>query len=97
MTNPETVVIAGAVAEASQALIPTIEKQLPLYIPVPPRVFASAPGSEIVSIGAIRTALDAKEQNALECKLGALPSRVQTAQGSDLTFASVQDNYLFTK
>jgi predicted NBD/HSP70 family sugar kinase len=71
MTNPETAVIAGAIAEASRALIPTIEKQLPLYTPVPPpRVFASALGSEIVSIGAIRTALDYTEQNALEIKLG---------------------------
>ena len=71
LVNPEIVVLAGAIAEASQVLIPTIEQHLPLHTMVPPTVFASGLGSEIVSIGAVRTALDYTEAHALELDLSA--------------------------
>ncbi|TFD88525.1 ROK family protein [Cryobacterium lactosi] len=71
LVNPEIVVLAGAIAEASRALIPTIEQHLPLHTLMPPRIFASALGSEIVSIGAVRTALDHTEVHALDLSLAA--------------------------
>jgi predicted NBD/HSP70 family sugar kinase len=69
LVNPEIVVIAGAIAEASRLLIPTIVEQLPLHTMVAPRVFASTLGGEIVSIGAVRFALDYADANALDLKL----------------------------
>lgn len=77
LVNPEIVVIAGAIAEASRLLLPTIERHLPAHTMVPPTVFTSGLGSEIVSIGAVRTALDYTEAHALELDLSAatVPAR----------------------
>ncbi|OFI37403.1 sugar kinase [Arthrobacter sp. SW1] len=66
MVNPELVVIAGAVAESAQALLPAIERELPDFTHTPPRVMVSALGEGIVSIGAVRHALDYVEDNALD-------------------------------
>jgi predicted NBD/HSP70 family sugar kinase len=66
LVNPELVVLAGGVAASAGALIPSIEKQLPKFTHTPPRVEASALGDGIVSIGAIRHALDYVEENALD-------------------------------
>jgi len=66
LLNPEIVVIAGAVAQASQLIVATIQEQLPRYTVVPPTILASDLGSEIVSIGAVRTALDYAEAHALD-------------------------------
>ena len=69
--NPELVVIGGAVAEAAQSLLPSIEKQLPTHTSTPPRVAASTLGDTIVAVGAVRHALNYVEQNALDLTLTA--------------------------
>jgi predicted NBD/HSP70 family sugar kinase len=66
LLNPEIVVIGGAVAGASRYIIPTIEAELPRFTDVPPRVLASELGQEVVSLGAVRTALDHAEAHALD-------------------------------
>ena len=66
MTNPELVVIAGAVAESAGALLPAISRDLPQFTHTPPRVLASTLGEGIVSLGAVRHALDYVEENALD-------------------------------
>jgi predicted NBD/HSP70 family sugar kinase len=67
--NPELIVIGGAVATAAKALLPEIEKQLATFTTTPPRVAASSLGDTIVSIGAVRHALNYVEQHALDLKL----------------------------
>ncbi|MBD1537589.1 ROK family protein [Arthrobacter sp. S13_S34] len=66
LANPELVVLAGGVAASARALIPVIEEQLPKFTFTPPRVEASSLGDGIVSIGAIRLALDYVEEHALD-------------------------------
>ena len=68
--NPELVVLGGAVAEAAGALLPEIEKQLAAYTSTPPRVAVSTLGDTIVSVGAVRHALNYVEQHALDLELG---------------------------
>ncbi|MDX6261167.1 MAG: hypothetical protein QOH84_2855, partial [Kribbellaceae bacterium] len=60
--NPELVVIGGAVATAAKALLPEIEKQLATFTTTPPRVAVSSLGDTIVSVGAVRHALNYVEQ-----------------------------------
>jgi predicted NBD/HSP70 family sugar kinase len=67
--NPELIVIGGAVATAAKALLPEIEKQLATFTTTPPRVAASSLGDTIVSIGAVRHALNYVEQHALDLQL----------------------------
>jgi predicted NBD/HSP70 family sugar kinase len=67
--NPELVVIGGAVAEAAGALLPDIRAQLAGFTTTPPRVAVSPLGDAIVSVGAVRRALDYVEQNALDLQL----------------------------
>jgi predicted NBD/HSP70 family sugar kinase len=67
--NPELVVIGGAVAEAAKSLIPGIEQQLPTFTATPPRVAASSLGDAIVSVGAVRHALNYVDQHALDLRL----------------------------
>lgn len=69
LINPEQLVIGGAVAESAAALLPAITAALPRFTPIPPRVTVSPLGDAIVSIGAIRHALDYVEANALELDL----------------------------
>jgi predicted NBD/HSP70 family sugar kinase len=72
--NPELVVLGGAVAEAAGALLPDLEKHLAGYTSTPPRVAVSSLGDAIVSVGAVRHALNYVEQHALDLELGCRPS-----------------------
>jgi predicted NBD/HSP70 family sugar kinase len=67
--NPELVVLGGAVAEASKALLPDIERHLAGFTSTPPRVAVSSFGDAIVSVGAVRHALNYVEQHALDLDL----------------------------
>jgi predicted NBD/HSP70 family sugar kinase len=67
--NPELVVIGGAVATAAKSLLPAIEEQLATFTSTPPRVTASSLGDTIVSVGAVRHALNYVEQHALDLQL----------------------------
>ena len=71
--NPELVVLGGAVAEAAQALLPDIEKHLAGFTSTPPRVAVSSLGEAIVSVGAVRHALNYVEQQALDLQLSCRP------------------------
>ncbi|GAB2660683.1 ROK family transcriptional regulator [Kribbella swartbergensis] len=71
--NPELVVLGGAVAEAAKSLLPEIEQHLAGYTSTPPRVAVSSLGDAIVSVGAVRHALNYVEQNALDLKLSCRP------------------------
>ncbi|MGW6277736.1 ROK family protein [Kribbella sp. NPDC055071] len=72
--NPELVILGGAVAEAADALIPDINKHLAGYTTTPPRVTISSLGDTIVSVGAVRHALNYVEQHALDLQLGSRPT-----------------------
>ncbi|MEU4396258.1 ROK family transcriptional regulator [Kribbella sp. NPDC023855] len=67
--NPELIVIGGAVATAAKALLPDIETQLATFTATPPRIAVSSLGDTIVSIGAVRHALNYVEQHALDLQL----------------------------
>jgi predicted NBD/HSP70 family sugar kinase len=67
--NPEQVVIGGAVAESAGALLPGITALLPRFTATPPRVTVSPLGDAIVTVGAVRHALDYVEANAPELEL----------------------------
>ncbi|GAA1686727.1 ROK family transcriptional regulator [Kribbella yunnanensis] len=69
LVNPELVVLGGAVAEAAGQLLPDIEQQLSGYTSTPPRVAVSSLGDAIVSVGAVRHALNYVEQHALDLVL----------------------------
>ena len=71
LINPEQVVIGGAVAESAGALLPGITALLPRFTATPPRVTVSPLGDAIVTVGAVRHALDYVEANALELALPA--------------------------
>jgi predicted NBD/HSP70 family sugar kinase len=71
--NPELVVLGGAVAEAAQALLPDIEKHLAAFTSTPPRVAVSSLGEAIVSVGAVRHALNYVEHQALDLQLSCRP------------------------
>jgi predicted NBD/HSP70 family sugar kinase len=67
--NPELVVIGGAVAAAAESLLPAIEEQLATFTATPPRIAVSSLGDTIVSVGAVRHALNYVEQHALDLQL----------------------------
>lgn len=69
LLNPELVVIGGAVAEAARVLLPAIEARLAEFTSTPPRVAASSLGDTIVSVGAVRHALNYVEEHALDLNL----------------------------
>lgn len=71
LINPELVVIGGAVADSAGALLPGITAALPRFTATPPRVTVSPLGDAIVTVGAVRHALDFVEANALELELTA--------------------------
>jgi len=71
LINPEQVVIGGAVAESAGVLLPRISDLLPRFTATPPRVTVSPLGDSIVTVGAVRHALDYVEDNALELQLPA--------------------------
>ncbi|HEY9332894.1 MAG TPA: ROK family transcriptional regulator [Kribbella sp.] len=67
--NPELVVLGGAVAAAAAALLPDLEARLAHYTSTPPRVAVSSLGDAIVSVGAVRHALNYVEEHALDLEL----------------------------
>lgn len=73
LLNPELVVIGGAIAAPSAALLPTIDAVLQGLTPTPPRIAVSSLGEEIVAIGAVRLALDHVEARALDITLATVP------------------------
>ena len=73
--NPEQVVIGGAVADSAGALLPGITARLPRFTATPPRVTASPLGDAIVTVGAVRHALDYVEANAFELTLPGRPGQ----------------------
>lgn len=72
--NPELVVIGGAVAGSAGVLLAPITELLPHYTATPPRVAVSPLGDAIVTVGAVRCALDHVEANSLDLELAA-PAR----------------------
>ena len=69
MTNPELVVLGGAVANSAGVLLEPITERLPLYTATPPRVAVSPLGASVVTVGAVRCALDYVEKNSLDLEL----------------------------
>jgi predicted NBD/HSP70 family sugar kinase len=67
--NPDLVVIAGAVSTSAGALLAGINEQLPTLTATPPRAAVSTLGESIVSIGAVKHALDFVHDNALDIPL----------------------------
>lgn len=65
-TDPELVVIGGAVASSSAVLLEALETELAKFLPSPPRVAVSPLGDSIVSLGAVRLALDHVQEHVLE-------------------------------
>lgn len=65
-TDPELVVIGGAVAQSAAVLLGPLGDELAKFMPTPPRVAVSTLGDAIVTLGAVRLALDYVEQNVLE-------------------------------
>jgi predicted NBD/HSP70 family sugar kinase/predicted transcriptional regulator len=69
MINPELVVIGGAVANSAGVLLEPIARHLKEYTVTPPRVAVSPLGDSIVTVGAVRCALDYVEKNTLDLEL----------------------------
>ena len=69
MVNPELVVIGGAVAKSAGVLLEPIAARLPEFTATPPRVAVSPLGDSIVTVGAVRRALDYVETNTLDLEL----------------------------
>jgi predicted NBD/HSP70 family sugar kinase len=63
--DPELMVIGGAVASAAAVMLDTINTRLEALMAAPPRVVVSPLGDAIVTLGAVRLALDHVERNAL--------------------------------
>ena len=66
MVNPELVVIGGGVAESAGVLLDSVAERLPRLTATPPRLATSPLGDAIVTVGAVRRALDYVEANWLE-------------------------------
>lgn len=66
MVNPELVVIGGGVAKSAGVLLESVAERLPRLTATPPRLAASPLGDAIVTVGAVRRALDHVEANWLE-------------------------------
>lgn len=69
--NPELVVIGGAVANSAGVLLEPIAERLLKYTYTPPRVAVSPLGDSVVTVGAVRCALDYVEKNSLDLELPA--------------------------
>jgi predicted NBD/HSP70 family sugar kinase len=67
--NPELVVIGGAVANSAGVLLEPIAERLTEFTATPPRVAVSPLGDSIVTVGAVRCALDYVEKNSLDLEL----------------------------
>ncbi|KIC65799.1 ROK family transcriptional regulator [Pseudarthrobacter phenanthrenivorans] len=71
MLNPELVVIGGGVAQSADVLLASITERLEDFTATPPRVAVSPLGDSIVTVGAVRCALDYVEKNSLDLELPA--------------------------
>ena len=69
MYNPELVVIGGAVANSAGVLLDPIAARLPEFTATPPRIAVSPLGDAMVTVGAVRAALDYVEKNSLDLEL----------------------------
>lgn len=67
--NPELVVIGGAVANSAGVLLEDIAARLKEFTVTPPRLAVSPLGDSIVTVGAVRCALDYVEKNSLDLEL----------------------------
>ena len=67
--NPELVVIGGAVAKSAGALLGPIAERLPQFTATPPRLAVSPLGDSVVTMGAVRSALDFVEKETLDIEL----------------------------
>jgi predicted NBD/HSP70 family sugar kinase len=67
--NPELVVIGGAVANSAGVLLEDIAQRLKKFTVTPPRLAVSPLGDSIVTVGAVRCALDYVEKNSLDLEL----------------------------
>ena len=65
--DPSRVIIAGAVAESCEPMLELVRHELDRYLDPPGiEVLASGLGREIVTLGAVRRALDHVREHALE-------------------------------
>jgi predicted NBD/HSP70 family sugar kinase len=72
IVDTEQVVIAGRVASSCGPVVDIVTRDLPLYFDsARPRVLASRLGGEVVSLGAVKAALDHVRRHALEIVLPA--------------------------
>ncbi|MDQ0922518.1 putative NBD/HSP70 family sugar kinase [Pseudarthrobacter sp. W1I19] len=71
LLNPELVVIGGAVANSAGVLLEPIGRRLTELTATPPRVAVSPLGDSIVTVGAVRAALDYVEKHSLDLALAA--------------------------
>jgi predicted NBD/HSP70 family sugar kinase len=69
LLNPELVVIGGAVANSAGVLLEPIAGRLKDLTATPPRVAVSPLGDAIVTVGAVRAALDYVEKHSLDLEL----------------------------
>ncbi|GAB5078529.1 ROK family protein [Arthrobacter sp. AD-310] len=69
MWNPELVVIGGGVATSAGGMLGPIGARLGKYTATPPRVAVSPLGSSVVTVGAVRKALDYVEEHSLDLEL----------------------------
>lgn len=69
MWNPELVVIGGGVATSAGGMLEPVRRRLGKYTATPPRVAVSPLGSTVVTVGAVRKALDYVEQHSLDLDL----------------------------
>jgi len=71
LLNPELVVIGGGVADSAGVLLGPISERLKEFTATPARVAVSPLGDSIVTVGAVRCALDYVERNSLDLELAA--------------------------
>ena len=71
LLNPELVVIGGGVADSADVLLAPISERLTGFTATPARVAVSPLGDSIVTVGAVRCALDYIEKNSLDLELAA--------------------------
>ena len=65
--DPERVIIAGAVAESCEPLLELVRHELDRYVDPPGiEVLASGLGRDIVTVGAVKRALDHVREHALD-------------------------------
>jgi predicted NBD/HSP70 family sugar kinase len=76
MLNPRLVVIDGAIAGSAGVLLPRVDRELARIAHDPPRVMCSTLGDTVVSIGAVRLALDHVQANVLDISPSGMSDRM---------------------